>query len=90
MKTVVNDVDALLRARAEIDEQLRRHRTPLTVLFTDIVGSTSFFERYGDTAGLAMIHCHDQVAAEVVKRVAARLNHICARTLSCGIPVPVA
>ena len=58
-----NEVDELLKARAEIDEQLRRHKNALTVLFTDVVGSTSFFERNGDTAGLVMIHRHDELAA---------------------------
>jgi class 3 adenylate cyclase/cell division septation protein DedD len=68
MVTRVDDVDALLKARAEIDERLRRHKSALTVLFTDVVGSTGFFERNGDTAGLAMIHRHDKLATSVVTR----------------------
>jgi serine/threonine protein kinase/class 3 adenylate cyclase len=63
-----DEVDALLKARAEIDEQLRRHKNALTVLFTDVVGSTSFFERNGDTAGLVMIHRHDEVAASAIQQ----------------------
>ncbi len=63
-----DDVDALLRARAEIDEQLRKHKNALTVLFTDVVGSTSFFERNGDTAGLVMIHRHDELAARAIQQ----------------------
>jgi class 3 adenylate cyclase/cell division protein FtsN len=59
-------VDALLKARAEIDEQLRQHKNALTVLFTDVVGSTSFFERNGDTAGLVMIHRHDELAKSAI------------------------
>ncbi len=62
-----DDVDALLKARAEIDEQLRKHKNALTVLFTDVVGSTSFFERNGDTAGLVMIHRHDELAARAIQ-----------------------
>src|SRR6202140_5785074 len=61
-------VDELLKARAEIDEQLRRHKNALTVLFTDVVGSTSFFERNGDTAGLVMLHRHDELAAGAIER----------------------
>jgi class 3 adenylate cyclase/cell division protein FtsN len=68
MKPHADDVDVLLKARAEIDEQLRRHKNTLTVLFTDVAGSTSFFERNGDTAGLAMIHRHDELARGVVQR----------------------
>ncbi len=63
-----DDVNALLKARAEIDEQLRRHKNALTVLFTDVVGSTSFFERNGDTAGLVMIHRHDELAARAIEQ----------------------
>ena len=63
-----DNVDALLKARAEIDEQLRKHKNALTVLFTDVVGSTSFFERNGDTAGLVMIHRHDEVAAHAIQQ----------------------
>ncbi len=63
-----SNVDTLLKARAEIDEQLRQYKHTLTVLFTDVVGSTSFFERLGDTAGLAMIHRHTELAASVVQQ----------------------
>jgi serine/threonine protein kinase/class 3 adenylate cyclase len=63
-----DNVDALLKARAEIDEQLRKHKNAFTVLFTDVVGSTSFFERNGDTAGLVMIHRHDEVAASAIQQ----------------------
>jgi len=73
MVTRADDVDALLKARAEIDEQLRRHKSALTVLFTDVAGSTGFFQRNGDTAGLAMIHRHDKLASSVVKRHAGRV-----------------
>ena len=40
----------------------------MTVLFTDVVGSTSFFERNGDTAGLVMIHRHDELAARAIQQ----------------------
>ena len=49
------NIDRLLKARAALDEELRRHKVPLTILFTDLVGSTAYFDRYGDTAGLAML-----------------------------------
>lgn len=61
-----DQVDALLKARAEIDAKLREHKDALTVLFTDVVGSTSFFERNGDTAGLVMIHRHDETAKRAI------------------------
>ena len=63
-----DQVDELLKARAEIDEQLRKHKNALTVLFTDVVGSTSFFDRNGDTAGLVMIHRHDELVARAIQQ----------------------
>src|SRR2546422_7942221 len=68
MAQVGSNVDALLKARAEIDEQLRRHKNALTVLFTDVVGSTRFFERFGDTAGLAMVHRHAELSTSIVQQ----------------------
>jgi class 3 adenylate cyclase/predicted Ser/Thr protein kinase len=63
-----SELDRLLKARGAIDEQLRRHKAPLTILFTDVVGSTSYFERYGDTAGLAMVQRHADLAGGIVRQ----------------------
>jgi serine/threonine protein kinase/class 3 adenylate cyclase len=68
MKPKESKIEELLQARAQIDEQLRRHKVLITVLFTDIVGSTGYFDRFGDTAGLAMVHTHSQLAAEEVRK----------------------
>lgn len=41
-------------------QQLEKFRRAVTLLFTDIKGSTAYFERFGDIAGLAMVHeCND-------------------------------
>ena len=61
------NIDRLLKERAKIDVELRRHKSAVTILFTDVVGSTAFFDRYGDTAGLAMIHRHADLATAVVQ-----------------------
>ncbi len=65
MKRETN-VDRLLKAREEVDEALRRYKAELTVLFTDVVGSTSFFDQQGDTAGLAMVHRHAELATSTI------------------------
>ena len=46
-------------------EKLRRN---ITVLFTDIKGSTAYFERYGDSAGLLMVHHVNGLLGQVVER----------------------
>ncbi len=41
-------------------EELEKLRRTITVMFTDIQGSTAYFEKYGDAAGLVMVHhCND-------------------------------
>ena len=83
-----NDVDALLKARADIDEQLRLHKNGMTVLFTDVVGSTSFFERNGDTAGLAMIHCHDELTSKIVVENGGRVVKTIGDSVMAEFPAP--
>jgi hypothetical protein len=56
-----SNVDRLLKARAKIDEELRQHKSLITILFTDRVGSTEYFDRYGDTAGIGMLHRHSEL-----------------------------
>ncbi len=45
-----------LGSRPELQAELERFRRNITVLFTDIKGSTAYFDKYGDAAGLAMVH----------------------------------
>ena len=73
MSSQETNVDRLLKARAEIDEELRRLKIPLTILFTDLVGSTSYFDRYGDTAGLAIVHRHAEQVSAVVGEFGGRV-----------------
>ena len=67
------NVDSLLKARSQIDDELRRLKASLTILFTDVVGSTSYFDRYGDTAGVAMLSRHTDDVRGVVRRFEGRV-----------------
>lgn len=51
----ITSISRLLRERLQVDAELARHQQLVTVLFVDIVGSTRFYERYGDVAGLTMV-----------------------------------
>ena len=88
MITHKDDVDVLLKARAEIDEKLRKHKNTFTVLFTDVAGSTSFFERNGDTAGLAMIHRHDELARNAVQQHAGKVIKMIGDSAMAEFPDP--
>ena len=48
------------QAPAPTDHIRFEHQT-LAVLFSDIVGSTAFFEQHGDEAGMAMVERHNQL-----------------------------
>src|SRR5215469_5779637 len=85
-----DQVDALLKARAEIDEKLRQHKNGLTVLFTDVVGSASFFERNGDTAGLVMIHRHDELAQAAIQQHDGKVVKMIGDSAMAEFPDPAA
>jgi len=83
-----SSVDRLLKARAGIDEELRRHRSTLTVLFTDVVGSTRYFQRYGDTAGFAMVHSHAAVSTSVIEQFGGRVVKTIGDSVMAELPGP--
>jgi len=64
--TVSSRIDELLKARQAVDEEIRSHQAEISVLFTDLVGSTSYFEQYGDLAGLGMVTRHAELATEAI------------------------
>src|SRR3954469_6237911 len=56
------------RGNAELLAELEKFRRTITVMFTDIKGSTAYFEKYGDVAGLMMVHqCNDSLRIIVEK-----------------------
>src|SRR5499426_841134 len=67
MDLSLDKIDQLLQARSEIDEELRRHKSKVTIFFTDVVGSTNYFDRFGDTAGLLLLHRHDNLVTTAVE-----------------------
>jgi class 3 adenylate cyclase len=73
MNTPETNIDRLLKARAEINEQLRQHKVNIAVLFTDVVASTKYFDRYGDTAGFAMVDRHAQLGVRTVREFDGRV-----------------
>ncbi len=48
-------------------------RVQRAVLFSDIIGSTSYFERFGDEAGVAMLALHHDAALPVMQKHGGRL-----------------
>lgn len=53
--------------------ELEKFRQPITIVFTDIQGSTAYFEKYGDAAGLAMVDRCNRMITETLERHQGRL-----------------
>lgn len=54
-------------------KELEKFRRPMAVLFTDIAGSTAYFEKFGDMYGLAMVHKFNSIVREVVDEGSGRV-----------------
>ena len=51
-----------------VSRQIKRSRQPVTILFTDIEGSTRYWELHGDVGGRLMIDLHNRLIYPVIKR----------------------
>src|SRR5438477_4271570 len=68
--TRILNLDAQTPDRAAELEKLRRN---ITVLFTDIKGSTAYFEQFGDSAGLLMVFQCNSLLSKCVERHGGRV-----------------
>ncbi len=74
-------VDSILQERlrleqeqAALDQMLKeKFQKNITVMFTDIKGSTSYFETYGDVEGRAMVERHNAMLFPKVKQFGGRV-----------------
>jgi len=58
----LDKLQELIKQRARLDEELGKFQRMVTLMFVDIVGSTTYFDRYGDVAGLVWVHkCIDML-----------------------------
>src|SRR5438094_530032 len=58
----------LLQERARIDAELKHQRAEVIILFTDVVGSTAYYDRYGNTAGILLVQRLDEITNKVLKQ----------------------
>ncbi|HLQ79008.1 MAG TPA: adenylate/guanylate cyclase domain-containing protein [Terriglobia bacterium] len=57
----------LLAARQSADPAPDSVRTTATVLFSDIKGSTTYFEKWGDARGVAMVQRHNDLLFPIIE-----------------------
>jgi serine/threonine protein kinase/class 3 adenylate cyclase len=79
-------IDELLKARAEVERQIFEHQKKRSVLFTDVVGSTDYFEKYGDIAGLAMVTRYANMATEVIESFEGRVTKTIGDSVMADLP----
>ena len=66
-------MEELLEARAQAEQELEKLRTPMTILFSDIKGSTAYAEKKGDVEYMAMINRHNTVLFPVIEAEGGRV-----------------
>jgi class 3 adenylate cyclase len=62
-----------LEARAQAEQELEKLRTPMTILFSDIKGSTAYAEKKGDVEYMAMINRHNTILFPVIEAEGGRV-----------------
>ena len=61
-------IEEILRERKKLEKMLQSEYTrDVTLMFTDIEGSTSFFERRGDIEGRSMIQEHNDIVFPIIQ-----------------------
>src|SRR5262245_47609444 len=89
MDLYLDNIDQLLQARSEIDQELRRHKAQITIFFTDVVGSTTYFDRFGDTAGLLLLHRHDNLVTRAVEEFRGTVVKTIGDSVMAEFPEPI-
>ena len=59
--------------RAQTEEELKKLLTPMTILFSDIKGSTAYAEKEGDFKYMAMISRHNSILFPVIEAEGGRV-----------------
>ncbi|KPJ61925.1 MAG: hypothetical protein AMJ42_00570 [Deltaproteobacteria bacterium DG_8] len=64
-----SDADELIKRVEELDEELQKKLArEITILFSDIKGSTAFFKTHGDIAGRLMMQRHYDMFSPIIKQ----------------------
>jgi class 3 adenylate cyclase len=64
-----NELEQLLAEKVKLDSMLmEKFSREITIMFTDIKGSTSYYETRGDLAGRTMIHQHNAIVLPLIEK----------------------
>lgn len=63
------NIEKILAERRKLDEILKTEfQRKVTIMFTDIKGSTSFYEQRGDLDGRMMVHRHNEIVMPCIEQ----------------------
>jgi class 3 adenylate cyclase len=87
-------IEELLRRRAEMLESIDReilagYTRPVTLLFTDIVGSTRYYERMGDIAGRQMVQTHNDLLFPLIEAAGGKVIKTIGDSIMASFEDPV-
>jgi class 3 adenylate cyclase/tetratricopeptide (TPR) repeat protein len=84
------DLEELLKERSRIDELLKsRYSRDVTIMFSDIKGSTAVFESRGDIEGRAMIQQHNEMLFPLIERYGGRVLKTMGDAIMASFEEPV-
>jgi class 3 adenylate cyclase len=64
-----SNIEKILSERMKLDDVLRSEfQRKVTIMFTDIKGSTSFYEQRGDLDGRLMVHRHNEIVMPCIEQ----------------------
>src|ERR1041385_5902693 len=66
-QTIISKLLELSLEHREVVSELEKFRRDVTIMFTDIQGSTAYFEKFGDVAGMIMVHECNNALRQVVE-----------------------
>ena len=85
-----DNIEKLLQERKKIDDLLKEKFTrQVTVMFTDIKGSTSFFESHGDIEGRQMVQQHNDMLFPLIESYQGRVIKTIGDAIMAGFDDPV-
>jgi class 3 adenylate cyclase/CHAT domain-containing protein/tetratricopeptide (TPR) repeat protein len=62
-----DELEALMRQRLELDRQIEGFRREVTVMFTDLRGSTALYDEKGDVHGRLLIQQHNSILFPIIQ-----------------------
>lgn len=89
MKDDLAKLREVIIARAKLDEELGKFQRMLAVMVVDMVGTTAYFDRYGDVAGMVRMHVFTDMLLPIVEQHGGTIAKVMGDTILAHFDDPV-